>query len=1243
VGEILVENQGQRSDLSSLLAHARRLGLRAVLEAALGDLPARGELRDAIAYLLQEGVGTVAELDSRDGQAALAAMPARSRRQLGAAVASLMAGAAAQPSQAPPSSQELERWAAEHGVAGLLDTRLAVLDRDVEWTDRRWLYQAAAGMNTLRSLFKEGWDGGVRYGPRPTGAAVRRLQQVARAYLARCAERVRAAVDEERELLARPPPGDPTLRALAERLLATRAEIRARVQPRARAAIPRRSFTFDLDPPALLAREEDWPHSVQTLLPLAAEPIAPACGCTSSVPALCAHALAAIDALLDKLGDPAASAELAPLAAELGRPAWSRLLAELDRLVPDGATAPSVRLVWRLRCEDDRLSIAPVQQRLTRTGKFTRGSPIPLARVVHEGLAGASPVDAQVAELLSLAHAMAASERARHYERRAIEALVGHPRVVEDRPPHRSIDVRAATLELVAAEDGDTLALRPRLEGRELDARRLIDPRAGTLRPWLVDEAGPTVTVLRATAEIAAAVASVARHGGCFPAEAMPALVERLPALGARLGLALPPSLRGEEIAADPRPLLRLDPGEGVALRARALVRPLAGASAHPPGAGPVEIDGLVDGRRVFVRRDLAAEPARVRAALEPLPLGSELEPFAWTLDGEPAIELLAALAAQESVAVEWAGPERRVSRAATAADLRVRLDDRRDWFGLAGEIAVDGAVVPLRDLLEAVRAKRGWVAADGGLLVRLGAELRARLAAASRVVYDGRAGLEIAPLAAAALDELVDQAPARFRDMVARIRAAGASVPEPPAELAGVLRPYQLEGFRWMARLASWAGGACLADDMGLGKTVQALALLGARAALGPALVVAPTSVAANWIREASRFAPGLRTVPYREDRAGALASLGPGDVVVTSYGLVARDAEELGAVRFATLVLDEAQAIKNPGTQRARAVLGLAADFRLALTGTPVENRLAELWSLFRALVPGLLASWERFRDRFAGPIERDGDPDARAALARVVRPFILRRLKSEVARELPARTEVQVEVTLSPPERELYERLRRSVAAELLASDDLAPERRRFQVLAALTRLRQLACHPRLCDATSTVPSAKLARCLELVDELREGDHRALVFSQFTAHLALLREALDAAGVPYLYLDGATPAARRQELVDAFQAGEGEVFLISLRAGGTGLNLTAADYVIHLDPWWNPAVEDQATDRAHRIGQERPVTVYRLVTQGTVEEAILALHGEKRRLVSDILDGTGAAATVSTEELCALLGEL
>jgi SNF2 family DNA or RNA helicase len=465
------------------------------------------------------------------------------------------------------------------------------------------------------------------------------------------------------------------------------------------------------------------------------------------------------------------------------------------------------------------------------------------------------------------------------------------------------------------------------------------------------------------------------------------------------------------------------------------------------------------------------------------------------------------------------------------------------------------------------------------------------------------------------------------------------------PAGLQAELRHYQVEGFQWLARLAHWGAGACLADDMGLGKTVQAIAALLHRAEGGAALVVAPTSVCPNWVDEITQFAPTLNIRSFGgADREHHVASADAFDVVVVSYSLLLQGLEAFSSRRWHTVVLDEAQAVKNFATKRAQAVLKLSADFRVATTGTPIENRLDELWMLFRFLNPGLLGSREHFNERYAAPIERRQDASAHAALKRLVAPFLLRRTKDEVLSELPPRTEIVQLIEPSERERAFHEALRRS-AVDAIAAGILPPEQRRFRVLVELTRMRRACCDPRLVAADTGIDGlsgAKLDAFAELALELAAGGHRALVFSQFVDYLKLLRDKADALGLRYQYLDGSTPVTDRMRSVRAFQSGEGDFFLLSLKAGGVGLNLTAADYVIIADPWWNPAVEDQAAGRAHRMGQERPVTVYRLVIKDSIEERIMSLHRDKRALAEGLFDGEEFGKALSVEELTALLRE-
>ncbi|MDY7546765.1 DEAD/DEAH box helicase [Glaciimonas sp. CA11.2] len=476
------------------------------------------------------------------------------------------------------------------------------------------------------------------------------------------------------------------------------------------------------------------------------------------------------------------------------------------------------------------------------------------------------------------------------------------------------------------------------------------------------------------------------------------------------------------------------------------------------------------------------------------------------------------------------------------------------------------------------------------------------------------------------------------------------------PDGLQATLRDYQREGLSWMQFLREYDFAGILADDMGLGKTIQTLAHIliekNAGRLTSPALVVAPTSLMSNWQEEAERFAPGLKVLVLQgKQRLAYFDQINDVDIVLTTYALLPRDEERLRAYQYHLLILDEAHYIKNPRSKAAQSLSLLKARHRLCLTGTPLENHLGELWSQFHFLLPGLLGSEKDFNRDFRTPIEKYADDSRRALLVRRIKPFLLRRTKDAVASELPPKTEMVRHVELSGPQRDLYETVRLAMDKKVRAAiESKGVAGSHIIILEALLKLRQACCDPRLVktstdeSARSThVPSAKLLELMEMVDELRQEDRRILIFSQFTSMLALIAEALTAANVSYALLTGETKD--RGAVVRSFQDGDVPVFLISLKAGGVGLNLTAADTVIHYDPWWNPAAELQATDRAWRIGQDKPVFVYKLIAKGTVEEKIQALQGKKAALAEAILGTTGEALNVklTAEDLQAIFEPL
>jgi superfamily II DNA or RNA helicase len=580
--------------------------------------------------------------------------------------------------------------------------------------------------------------------------------------------------------------------------------------------------------------------------------------------------------------------------------------------------------------------------------------------------------------------------------------------------------------------------------------------------------------------------------------------------------------------------------------------------------------------------------------------------------------------------------------------DLEVEVTSGIDWFELRGGASFGNARATLPELLAALRMGRSTVTLSDGTIGILPDSWGERLRAVSGVADTTGDAVRFTRSQVGLLDALLAAMPAasvdaQFDHARRELRSFETLQPaDPPPSFNGELRTYQRDGLAWLHFLQRFGFGGCLADDMGLGKTVQALALLEERrlAKKAPSLVVVPRSLLFNWKAEAARFTPDMRVLVHEgRDRARHGESFGDFDIVLVTYGTLRRDAPLLSGFEFDYVILDEAQAIKNSQTETAKAARLLRAKYRLAMSGTPVENRIAELWSLFEFLNPGMFGAARVFKTLGTGEEGESG----RALIARAVRPFILRRTKEEVAPELPEKLEQTIYVELEPKERKRYDELRDHYRAALLGRiDQEGIAKSKIQILEALLRLRQAACHSGLLDeARKEESSSKFDLLVPQLAEIVAEGHKALVFSQFTSLLALLKPQLDREGVVYEYLDGQT--RDREERVTRFQTDPTcGVFLISLKAGGLGLNLTAADYVYLLDPWWNPAVEAQAIDRSHRIGQTRRVFASRLIARDTVEEKVLELQQSKRDLAEAIIGGDSSLMSrIKREDLEVLLG--
>jgi superfamily II DNA or RNA helicase len=953
---------------------------------------------------------------------------------------------------------------------------------------------------------------------------------------------------------------------------------------------------------------------------------------------------------------------------------WQRALSALAAIVtpppppPRETDGKSKRIVWMI--QTDAPGGTPVisvrEQTQAQAGRgWSRGRALSADDFARPDLPEQdarvlSALSPEVRQLLTKTNGLWSFTQTAHI----LPALVGHPGVVFADAPFTAVQVTHATPKLIVEGRPSgrvCLRLPSDAERRELAAKDCQEYEIPTYgdaveRCVLVREGVARASVLQLT-RAHKRVIDLIGAGLDIPGEGVDAVRDVVAGMAGLFEVHSQIATAVPEAAGDATIHAQLSsPGSG--LRLRLTVQPFAaGGPRFSPGAGGERVITEVNGVRCAVLRDLSAERRGMASVLESLPVLREQDSDGaeWTLeDPEQGLEVVSELQSlAPSVCVEWpAGKKVQVTRRYRSRDFLVSIAGGSgcDWFAVSGRLVLDdGTVLPMQRLIELTRANGGRyvpLGEDGFLALSSGLRRRVdELAGYASVHTDGSfkvSALMAGPLAETIGDTALDAGP-EWHARLRRVHQAQALEVAPPATLQAELRPYQFEGFQWMARLAHWGAGACLADDMGLGKTVQAIALLVHRAAQGAALVVAPTSVCPNWVDEMTRFAPTLNIRLFGgSGRESMMSSIGALDVVVCSYALLLQEIELLMACRWHTLVLDEAQAVKNFSTKRAQAVLKLSAEFRVATTGTPVENRLDELWMLFRFLNPGLLGSREDFNERFAVPIERRQDASAHASLKRLVAPFLLRRTKSEVLSELPPRTEIVLVVEPGERERAFHEALRRS-AVDAIASGSMSLEQRRFQVLVELTRIRRACCDPRLVAGATGVDGlagAKLDAFADLAQELAAGGHKTLVFSQFVDYLRMLREKLDSLGFSYQYLDGSTAAADRGRAVRAFQSGEGDFFLLSLKAGAFGMNLTAADYVIIADPWWNPAVEDQAAGRAHRMGQQRPVTVYRLVIKDSVEERIMSLHRDKRALAESLFVGEEFGKALSVEELVAML---
>ncbi len=963
--------------------------------------------------------------------------------------------------------------------------------------------------------------------------------------------------------------------------------------------------------------------------------------------ALSPEAASEVDDLL-----PRQSGELL-LASLLERePDWRRALRALEQFADTAERRTAIvsrRVAWFLDMASGELAKPALEEYRAGTG-WTRGH-----RVDFEALrsikATLPPEDAAVLT------AMDAAPKSSRLPPEALEALCGHPRVLNGARGRQPVEVVRGHCRIETREERGDLLIQ-------------IEPSGAPEGVTVVVESETRVMVYRVDAALAKLIALL-QSGLRIPLSQKNEGLVVLARLAEHVEIQSPELGAMRTVTADSNPCLRISPEAG-AWWLEIGVRPFGELGRFfPPGLGRSAVsvhsgEDLLDTERNFSEEkvcfdSLVAQCPTLGSALLREAQANENaheSQHGVSLGEEELFSLLVELReTSQNYSLEWKNSRAISARGkVTAASLQGSLRCVKGWYLVNGQIKLEAVTpVALADLVRMPFTKSGrFIRLPTGDFVEVERRIQqvlSKLKSLAQLPARGTtSALRVPEAAFDVLRSLVDAESSieidhSATEWLSRLDAILATQPALPEGLRAILRPYQFEGFQWLSRYSQLGLGVCLADDMGLGKTLQVIALLLTRADGGPALVIAPTSVCSNWLDELKRFAPTLSAIEYTgKSRAALLEQFGPKsdapapNVLIASYALLQHDAAGLGSVQWNTAVLDEAQFIKNPHSLRAKAAFQLSARYRVAMTGTPIENHLGDLWSIFHFLNPALLGSFKHFQLCYLKPIERDHDSDQQTLLKKLVQPFLLRRRKDEVLPELPPITTLCHHVRLSKDEGMRYALLRRQIHDKLYTTH--GKREHKLQVLAEITRLRRFCCHPRLVFPDAPTESSKMQAFLLLAEELRDNGHRALVFSQFVDFLQLVREQLDERGFRYQYLDGSTPKENRHSRVQAFQAGEAGLFLISLKAGGFGLNLTGADYVIHLDPWWNPAVEAQATDRAHRIGQERPVTVYRLVTKDSIEERIVELHQEKRAIADALLNDSDIAAELSSEELVELL---
>jgi SNF2 family DNA or RNA helicase len=929
---------------------------------------------------------------------------------------------------------------------------------------------------------------------------------------------------------------------------------------------------------------------------------------------------------------------------------WARSLDNLSNYFdPEEVTSSDKRIIWMLSIGGYNNSIKPVEQARNKNGNWNKGRDASVMRL-HESMHQLDYLTRQDKDILSCAQSDYGYSSSIDYKK-GVKALAGHP-LIFDAKTSKKIDLGMVEPELIVNEKSKEFSIK---------LSHIVTQDSADVE--LYKESSNKYNIVNVSNKLKELAKILGNKELLIPnserAQVMSLMKSASSKLHVRSELSNYDDL--EATPGDANIIIQLEFAHALEqnlLTVQIFIRPFGGIGAyHKPGQGGTNIIAQINGEYKSVHRDYLLEAENAQRVLSNCPSLERQDniDYEWNIaDLNIILEILHEIkAAQENckLAIEWPkGEALSLKEEVSFQNLEIELSKESQWLEFDGRLKIDeNQVMEMKTLLENAEQMNGrFIRLKDNQFLTLTHSFAQKLKELHKASLTKGKKLGIHALGANLLRDFTENAASikantEWENYIKKLDSIANTNPEIPKNLQAELRSYQEDGFKWLSRLSNIGFGCLLADDMGLGKTVQSIAILLEQAPKGQCMVIAPASVCNVWREEILKFAPSLNCISLNDkDRQAQIANLSKMDILICSYGLIYQIEEELLKQKFQMLIVDEAQAIKNFNTKRFKIVTQIKATNRIALSGTPIENRIDELWNLFEFLNPGFLGGRKSFQDKYVKPIERDGDVIARNTLKRLIQPFMLRRTKSNVLSDLPPKIEQTLFIEPSDEEKNFYEALRRKAMERIADISDDEQGKKRFCVLAEITKLRRACCDPRLLDANVEIPNSKLETLDNLLKELKENNHRALIFSQYVDYLSIVKDRIIAQGITLQYLDGKTPQSKRKIAIEEFQAGKGDVFLISLKAGGVGLNLTAADYVIHLDPWWNPAVEDQASDRAHRIGQTRPVTIYRLAMKYSIEDRILALHGKKRELSIGLLDNAESSASLNEKDLLSLINE-